>query len=174
MSAVKYFFDVPVYRLAEEKYYSDQNEFIDSTLFPKDDSYSAKLRELERNDRNINIAIRDHLWRIYGGSWRFNEIVGYIRLHFLGSQIRGEYFGVKKKRIVRTRRKLLEYQTWKLAPEINIPGDSTSAEIFILIMDYVVDCKKELKGRELDTEILEFIGPYTDWRQLWLDNLRSK
>ena len=40
----------------------------------------------------------------FGGAWKYNEIIGYIRLHFLGNQIRGEYWGVKAMCQVRTRR----------------------------------------------------------------------
>jgi hypothetical protein len=127
---VYYFFDVPVYRLEETTYYAKMNEYINQVLFPPSVPHSDRLREIEKQNPEANVAIREHLRQSYGGGWRYNEIVGYIRLHFLGSQIRGEYFGVRKKRIVRTRKRVLEYQTWKLAPEIEIPDNSTSAEIF--------------------------------------------
>jgi hypothetical protein len=169
MSPAKYFFDVPVYRLTQDRYNDEQNKFISDAMSPKGDPYIAALRERELKDPSINVGFRDHLWRSFGGCWRYNEIIGYIRLHFLGSQIRGEYFGVSKKRIVRTRRKILEYQTWKLAAEISIPNDSTSSEIFKIILEYLDDCRKELKGRYIHSAILESIGPYTDWRKLWLD-----
>jgi len=32
----------------------------------------------------------DHAFRKFGGAWNFNEIVGFVRLYVLGSQIRGE------------------------------------------------------------------------------------
>lgn len=158
MLADFYFFDVPVYRIEEDKYYSERDRWIDQILFPPNDPYSSKRREKELQDRNSLVGSRDCLERSYGGCWRYNETIGYIRLHFLGSQIRGEYYGVQKKRIVRTRTKILEYQTWKLAPEIEIPPQSKSEEIFGLIIEYVDDCRKELKGRFVDSKILETRG----------------
>ncbi len=97
-----------------------------------------------------------------------------MRLHFLGSQIRGEYFGVAKKRIVRTRTKVLESRTWKLAPEIAIPGASTSSDIFRLILEYVDRCRKELRGRYVDSELPETVGRHLDWRRLWEESWKPR
>ncbi|HYC16220.1 MAG TPA: hypothetical protein VEC94_03360 [Pseudolabrys sp.] len=171
MPADRYFYDVAVYRLSQEEYYSDQDQYIDSVLYPAGDPISDKLREMHRKDPSSAVTMRDHLWRSYGGAWIFNEIIGYIRLHFLGSQIRGEYFSVNKKRLVRTRRKLIEYQTWKLAPEIDIPTDATSQKIFEIILEYLEQCRNELPRRYIDSDLLKTIGPYTNWRALWLDSL---
>jgi len=154
MSAVQYIFDVPVYRLPEEKYYSERRKYIDEQIFPPNDPDTETRRQREQNNPGTYVAWHDHLERAFGGCWQFNEIIGYIRLHFLGSQIRGEYFGVKRKRIVRTRTKTLEYQTHKLAPEIQLPASATSEEIFRLMMEYLSDCRKELKGRHIDSELL--------------------
>ena len=98
---------------------------------------------------------------------RYNEVIGYIRLHFFGSQIRGDYFGVIADRIVRTRRKTFKYRTHKLAPEINIPPGAANSEIAELVKQYVNDCRKELPGgnrRYVDTELLDALAPHIDWR----------
>src|SRR4029077_5456422 len=97
-----YFYDIPVYRLPAKQYYAEMDQHIDTVLFPPNDPYSGALREMERKNPNENVALRDHFYRSYGGPWQFNETIGFIRLHFLGSQIRGAYFAVKRKRIVRT------------------------------------------------------------------------
>lgn len=173
MPSNEYFFDVPVYRIEERRYYAERDQWIDRILFPPNNPYSSVRREKELQDPKSLVGPRDHMQRSFDGCWRYNEIIGYIRLHFLGSQIRGEYYGVQNKRIVRTRKKILEYQTWKLAPEIEIPPDSKSEEIFGLIVEYVNDCRKELKGRRfVDSEILETIGPYIDWRAFWIASIR--
>jgi hypothetical protein len=143
------------------------NKYIDSVLFPDNSPYTQALREKDQADHNANLTIKDHLHHSFGGCWKFNEIIGYIRLHFLGTQIRGEYFGVKKKRIVKTRTKTLEYRTWKLAPEIEVPDEATDSDIFTFVMEYIADCKKELPRRHIDTELLEAMGPYVRWRELY-------
>jgi hypothetical protein len=156
-----YFFDVPVYRLPEEQYYQDRTKFIENFM-----SGDAGLRQFYETHRNEATRVNDHLATRFGGCWRFNEIVGHVRLHFLGSQIRGEYYGVRVRRFVRTRRKILEWQTHKLASEISVPPEATNAEIGALILKYVDECRSEMRGRYFDTETLAAIIPYMDWRRL--------
>lgn len=160
---VKYFFDVPVYRLERDKYYHERDAYIDGVLFPKDSQYAEELRARDKADPQLNTVMRDHLERSYGGCWEFNEIIGYIRLHFLGSQVRGEYFGVSRKRIVRTRTKTVEYQTWKLAPEVDIPQPLTQDGILNAIREYINDCRKELPSRYVDASMFEAIAGSVDW-----------
>lgn len=131
-----FFYDIPVYRLPEEKYYRERDVHINSILFPKDSPFSESMRQKDAADPDHYSAARDHLQRSYGGCWLYNEIIGYIRLHFLGSQVRGEYFSVRKKRIIRTRTKTIEYISSKLAPEINIPRPFTNKRIYCAILEY--------------------------------------
>lgn len=163
---ILYFYDIPVYRLPEEQYNRERNEHIDSMLFPEGDPYSQSLRQKEADDPSCNSAVRDHLQRSYGGCWKFNEIIGYIRLHFLGHQVRGEYFSIRKKRIVRTRTRVLEYLTWKLAPEVNIPRPYTNQGVYGAVLKYLADCRRELPRRSVDTELFEVIGKHVNWVDL--------
>lgn len=160
-----FFFDVPVYRLGRESYYKQRKEKID-----KDIRENFILGEFEKSFYERNPAqletVRDHLAKSYGGCWEFNEIVGYIKLYFLGSQIRGEYFGVKAKKIMKSRTKNFEWKTFKLAPEISIDANASSKEIFEAVEAYIEDCKRELKGRFCDTRILKTLAPFVDWRAL--------
>jgi hypothetical protein len=164
--SICYFYDVTVYRLDEKTYYSKRAIFIDEALFPKHSSDSDALRKRDNDNPRENMGFRDHLGRIYGGCWRFNETIGFIRLHFLGSQIRGDYFSVVRKRIVRTRTKTFEYRTWKLAPEIDLPAHGSNEDIFRTVLEYLSDCRNELPRRYIDAGLLEFIGPYIDWKRL--------
>jgi hypothetical protein len=167
--ASQYFFDIPVYRLPEERYYRERDKHVEGVVYPEDSPFNEVRREKEAADPHHNIAIRDHLQRAYGGCWRFNEIIGYIRLHFLGSQVRGEYYGVRKQRVVRTRTKTLEYITWKLAPEFDIPHPQTNAEIFETVRRYLNACRRELPERYLDTELFEGVGKHIDWCSLFAE-----
>ena len=102
----------------------------------------------------------------YGGEWEFNEIVGYIKLHILGNQIRGEYFTTTSNRKVRTRKKQYVQATHKLAPEVNLNRDSNNSEIYEKILEYVERCRLELPLRYIDDSHIKTIGPYIDWFQL--------
>jgi hypothetical protein len=168
---VRYFLDLPVYRITEDRYYSDRAAFVDRILFPPDASYSEQRRADEKKNPGSLAGIRDDFERAYGGCWRYNEIIGYIRLHFLGSQVRGEYYGVNRRRIVRTRTRQLEYRTWKLAPEVDVPRDATDSDIFAAVREYVEDCRTEVKGRFIDDSQLTTLGPYINWRELYQSEL---
>jgi hypothetical protein len=158
-----YFFDLPVYRLPYETYNADQDREV-----------AEQISNMKRGNPGYEppeatkLGIGQHQHEKYG-PWRFNEIIGYIRLHFLGSQIRGEYFSAEKKRNPLGRHRVFTYRTHKLAPELSIHPtiSATNAEIFEAVKQYVVACKKELtKGRVIDDSILMTIGPHMDWRGL--------
>lgn len=158
-----YFCDLPVYRLPEERYYAERDTFIDQIIFRSGSPDEAILRQRERRDPNVNDGIRDHLQKTYGGCWRFNEVIGQIRLHFLGTQVRGEYFAVGKQRIVRTRTKTFEYRTWKLAPEIDIAAPYGNSEVLGAIRQYIADCQRELPKRFIDTSMFEALATHFNW-----------
>ena len=101
MGPIFYFFDVPVYRLARKRYEDELEKSINKAMCP----HEMEQAFYEQNPKRA-MAFRDDMQKIYGGCWDYNEIIGYIKMHFLGSQIRGEYFGVKAKRIVKTRRNI--------------------------------------------------------------------
>ena len=160
--------DIPVYRLSSDEYYKQRSVYVDSmakkygsNLTSSDPVIAARLA---RTDEEF----RRHLCKTYGGEWRYNEVIGYVRLHLLGSQVRGAYWRVDAKRIVRTRKKIIEEPwDWKLAPETELPTKGSNNEIYLAILEHVEDCSKELKKRYLDTEQLTTIGPYVDWRALF-------
>ncbi|MFZ3207373.1 MAG: hypothetical protein WA140_00845 [Geobacteraceae bacterium] len=159
------FLDIPVYRLPEDHYYAERSAYADAEMTkhplpttPANPSSASRLLQ--------DAAMLDHLYQSYGGPWQYNEIIGHLRLHFLGSQVRAEYWRVQSKRIVRTRRKIFNFNHWKLAPETELPMDGASEEIFAAVMQHVQACKAELKGRYVDTSTLEALGPYIDWRGL--------
>lgn len=93
------FYVLPVYRLSEEKYEEQLNTHI------KNHPLFSEERE-SFYQRNPDIKTRDleDVKKEYGGAWRYNEIIGYIRLYFDGSQILGWYHVNDVKRHVKTRK----------------------------------------------------------------------
>ena len=161
--AHKYFYDLPVYRVARDHYYKERAEHIENVIFPLAGKNNDALRKLESEKPGLNDFLRNHLEKSYGGQWEFNEVIGYIRLHFLGTQVRGEYYAPSKKRIVRTRTKTLEFQTWKLAPEVDIELPVTNTTIRKAISEYIEACRKEVPRRFIDTGLFEAVSPHVDW-----------
>lgn len=162
-----YFYDVPVYRVAEDDYYRARDEFVEKTMYPGPTNHNEALRDLRKERSAQEAFMKEHCSNVYGGQWKFNEIIGYIRLHFCGTQIRGEWYRVKAKRIVRTRRKIFEWHDWKLALEIDVPSHADDKQIFELIMKYLRNCNTELQEKRfIDTSLLETIGPHVRWRDI--------
>ena len=157
MMDMLFFFDIPVYRLPKEKYYAERESSIEKQMYGTDPEEIAIRKAFYERNADSAILFRDHLEKTYGGPWDFNEIVGYIRLHFLGSQIRGELW---------TRQKLFLYQTHKVVPEKDIPFPASNEEIYRIICEYLEDAEKELNGRFVDTSTFERLGRYIDWNTL--------
>ena len=79
--SIKYFYDVPVYRLPKREYERKRHEYIENSLFPPDLWHRDELIARDKANPNENLGFRDLCTKSYGGAWIFNEIVGYIRLH---------------------------------------------------------------------------------------------
>ncbi len=170
MAGAKYFMDLPVYRLPEADYYQDREKYIESILFPADNPTFAEGSHKQRETDRARFDLRYELFaNSYGGPWPYNEIIGFIQLHFFGSQIRGDYWSHDAKRVVRTRTKRFKWQTHKLAPEMDLPRGGTNAEIFATVMRYVERCGHELEGRCIFTRDLEVLGPHLNWNGLLKD-----
>ena len=159
-----YFADIPVYRLTQERYIGEMDSFVEKEIQTSFGCDKAAESFCTRYPNRVD-AFRDDLCLTYG-VWDFNEIIGYIRLYFSGSQIRGEYWQMKGQKIRRTRRKIFERRTGKLAVEVDVPGQSTDQVICELIRSYLAGCAKELKGRHLDTSRFDATAPYVRWRDL--------
>jgi len=161
------FFDLPVYRLPPEKYHADMSKWIDESMYHGTPEHIAFTKAFHERNPEHKLRFEAHLNERYGGAWLYNEIIGYIRLHFLGSQVRGEYFAVKAKRIVSSRTKLFEFKTHKLALESEVPRHATNAEILGVIQEYIKDCATELKGRYIDDSLFNVMAPHVNWKALY-------
>jgi len=158
---------LPVYRLSRDKYYKERAMYVEGVMYRGHKEHVEVKKKFHAKYPELKVQFEDYLNNKYGGCWDFNEIVGFINLHFLGSQIRGEYFSVKAKRITRTRKKIFEYSTFKLAPELDVGLDSSNQEIFNVVIKYIADCYKELpKGRFINDRQFKTLGPFLDWRAL--------
>ncbi len=169
----KILLDVPVYRVSKEKYELRQREFITKQLKLNAGQYGE---EAYRRYPELKTQTESHLWNNYGGNWLYNEIIGFIRLFFLFNQVRGEYFSVEAKRIVRTRRKVFRPLGYEVTTPENISVGSSSHEIFDRIRIFLsrAQNEKELKKHFIDSSILENIGAHIDWNALLEEQFKTK
>jgi hypothetical protein len=76
---------------------------LKKTIFPQRRQYVEEVidRAGGRHERHPEIVrqIESHANRVYGGQWIYNEIIGFVRLYFDGSQVLGAYFRTSAKRI---------------------------------------------------------------------------
>lgn len=155
---------IPVYRIQREAYYEQRGAFTEKIIFGGSDAEFK--REYCKVNPDYLSNYKDAIHAKYGGSWEYNEIIGFIKLHILGSQIRGEYWQDDKKRFVKSRSKQFKYVTHKLAPENSFYKEAPNIEIYQAICSYVDDCREELKNRYIDDSNLKNIGKYVDWKSL--------
>ncbi len=162
---MKVFFDIPIYRVTRSKYESAQRSFIQREISADGD---RNVQEMYRRNPAHKKSMERHFGEIYGRCWRFNEIVGFVRLHFFFTQIRGEYWRVTAKRITRTRKKVFAHFAHKVTDEIEVPAGSTNRKIYSLIQKYLTRAQSErhLKIFYFDKSVFENVGPYIDWNAL--------
>lgn len=159
-----YFMVLPVYRISEEIYNSELNSHIEKQLNIAD--------FVQNEDSDIKRSFEQYLRSTYGGAWEFNEIIGFIKLYFFGSQIRGEYWAVKAKRIFKTRNKEYEYKTHKLYMELSV-REKTNESILATVKEYISGCKRELnRRRHIDLREFERLAPHINWVDLYESNKR--
>ena len=161
----KYFSELAVYRIEREEYFRQQDKKL------KNDYEVMTCGCGKNNQYTYEEFLKKNggwLTKQDGGGWRYNEIIGFIRLYFSGSHILGEYFQTDTQRIVKTRKKQFIYKTYKLVPEMDV-WNKTDEEIYETICDYISECKKELKNRYIDTTNFKCIGQYVKWNKLLRD-----
>lgn len=147
----KYLFEIPVYRLGESDYYKK--------LIDYKNSINSKLA----------ISMSDAcLHKQYGGDWRYNEIIGFLRFYRYGSnQIRCDYAETDAVKKTRTRKKLFENISDIYCAE-PFTISSSNVDLAKTMRNAIEHCEIRLKkkNRVLDKELFENAVDFIDWRSL--------
>lgn len=155
-----YFLDIPIYRCTSERHAQEMEDekqrLLNLGLLYDDEipeSYVAGVQRL----------FESSVWY----PWRYNEIIGWIRLFALGFQIRGEYWFIRAKRIRRDLRRKRVYYSGKTF-EHSFHPDESAAKIYEEICRELERLQDErpFKGRHLDLDTFRTIGSFIKWRQL--------
>jgi len=168
MAPERYLFDLAIYRISEkkfiERYSADLERYYDSTW--PGQGRNAVPQELQE-------SVDGHFWENYGMPWRFNQVVGWLRIYTLGSQVRGELWFTEATRLVR--RRSPPPMRWRgKAFELHTFIEETSEEIFLNVR---AEIEREIRalGRRrivVDLECFENVAPRLDWKEL-LHGLRT-
>jgi hypothetical protein len=165
----RYFFEVPVYRLTEGDYQEQREKWVKARIYSaeKSEHYLSVKRSFHEKHPDKLLEEHSHGRKRYGGDWRYNEIIGFIRLWFQGTRVGCDYYRVEAKHIVRTRRKQFDGWPGSLAASASIPINTPSTGVYAIIRDFLERCARELPGRYIDLEHLDMLALYVDWSALY-------
>lgn len=115
---------------------------------------------------NIRMQVEQHFWETYGGPWQYNQVIGWVRLYVLGSQIRGDLWEMTGKRLHRKSRNQIRHLG--KAFEISFTPDESSEQIRDKIEEELERIQNEWgkKKRILDLQCFRTIASCIDWRKL--------
>jgi len=159
-----YFFDIPVYRCAVDKH-TKEMEIEKRNLVKIFEDSDFTQEGIRLSYSNLENHFDRNLWY----SWRFNEIIGWIRLFVCGTQLRGELWWVSSKRIIKRGKK--EFRWYGKAFESQRIERENSNKIFEILyrcLNQLIN-ERPCKGRYIDLDLFLTLGPYINWRKL-IDN----
>jgi hypothetical protein len=165
MAAIQ-FCDLPIYRLSAARYGEELRQLTHKIIYDPPGTLFPTTEEMKAQSR---ANLLGHFQRKFG-QWRFNEVVGYVRLSMVHRHVQGAYFGRRVMepglrhdapiaREVRTRTKVF-LSGFSLAPPQPIPPGSTNAQCLGIINEYVRACRRALPRRLFDDQWLREVGPF--------------
>ncbi|MEI6711876.1 MAG: hypothetical protein WCK88_07015 [bacterium] len=158
------FFSIPIYRCSEKQYLKELEEERERLR----KFFKSSLPETLKNTYDVGPLVERSLnWKC----WKYNEIIGFIELYILGSQIRGSLFFIESKRIRKDiKKKKIVYLGKVFESSIH---NLYSIDIFKLLMEElnrVQISNSKLKNRYVDVSGIMKIGPHVDWKELVKNN----
>ena len=164
-----YFHDLPIYLLSEMDY-DEELRTLTHKLIPEPPITRSPAAKAADEDARVDLFAH---YQRYFGKWRFNEVVGYVRLFIVHRHVQGTYFGRRVRetgprhdepitREVRTRTKIFRKGNPLLAAR-HIPPGSNNEQCLSIVNEYVRACSEALPRRHLDLEWLREVGPYVNW-----------
>ncbi len=159
----KYLVDIPIYRCSVEKHTQELDEAKKKRLQYLIDLHGPKVK-----NSNSYEWIGNDFDRRSWYPWRYNEVIGWIRIYALGDQARGELWFTNAKRIRSDLKNKKIFYIGK-AFEMAVFKSQSSKDIFNAICEELVLQEKvaPIKGRYLDKDMFYRIGKFINWRQIF-------
>jgi hypothetical protein len=151
----RYFFEIPIYRCSREAHHA--------AIERKRDRFATLPLASAPSDR-----LRDIFNERYFTEWAYNEVVGWIRVFWLGPQLRAEYHLAKGARHLLAQHR--RFECCEKLFETDIPDDASNAEIVAEFRRELAGAMrvKHLKGFVVDLTAFDNLAPHVDWRSLML------
>ena len=156
-----YFFDIPIYRL-------DPTRFAEETERERARYVSGAISEMSNAAAEL---VRPQVERDYdkrkSHDWRFNDVIGWVRLYVLGTQIRGELHWLRAKRIGRHVSDRIYFESGKLF-EGSVDLRWSSQKLLQTIKRRLkeISSSGKIRGRFVDLETFNAIAPHVNWKAL--------
>lgn len=151
------YFEILIYTVSQEELVERVKRQTDRTMQSVPDFGNGFWQEQKESE------IARHLYPI-----RYNEIVGAIEVHKLGSQLRADWWFTEKQKVMVGGRSQGEIKHIGKLIEIDYScTPMSSAEIFEDFREALVaevKANRRLKRRYLDFETFNRVGPLLDWR----------
>ncbi|CAH8232054.1 conserved hypothetical protein [Vibrio aestuarianus] len=137
----KELFELPVYRIDEDTYYSELREYISSNQLMSPE-YTRKK---------------------FGGDWQYNEVIGFLRFYVSGkSQVRCEYWQTDTKRKIKTRKKQFVMTSDSFCIR-NFNPNADNEVLKSMLLDCIEHCRVNLPRRHIDMRIFMETFNFIDW-----------
>lgn len=150
------FFEIPIYRCSLSSH---------STYMIKEEQKFAPNENKEKFPSSYNSAY-NHFHKELWYAWKYNEIVGYLNLYIMGSQLRGDVWFINNQRINKGIIKK-KFRLLGKSFEKQIPRSKSSSEIFEFIIDTLTSHNKlDYKKYHFDLKTIRVIGQFVDWVEL--------
>jgi hypothetical protein len=160
----RYVFEIAIYAYRHTHFLERRQKQLDEHL-----SWLTHVSgEVTRNEAPTVFTNAEHYFITKYGGWRYTQIIGWLRLYILGTQVRGEAWFVQAKRITRTM-KYRKFRHFGKAFELEFGfEDLSSIDIYnqILVELENLTKVKPYKGRYIDLEAFRNIAPFVNWRQI--------
>jgi len=162
-----YFLEVSVYRLTKENYCVEMDKYLKKRGSPRKEvtaqdilrEAKGELSAIEQLDKTI---LQTNI-QSFGGGWRYNEIIGYLRFYQDGSRIKVEYWQHQAQRVRRTRKKFFVRKSYKIS-EKKVKNKNDSKEINKAIHYCLkISIRALSKKFYFDTENFHSMSSHIDW-----------
>ncbi len=161
-----YLFDLPIYRQAEGRFYEDLRLYTEARLKRAIDSHGIAR---ERVPDSV-LGIEERSREACHAPWRFNQVVGWVRVYALGFSIRGELWWTTEK-YVRRRPVKRRIENIGKAFELSVFPSESDEDIVKRLRHILPSSTKGLRrrGLVLDTDTFERLSSYLPWRRILSD-----
>ena len=163
-SPERYFFELPIYRVSESVYSAEFHRHLARFWDETERMHGRAREEIFSDDQRA--LIQEQQWRNFGGPWRYNQVVGWVRLFVLGFQIRGEYWMVTSQRLTRRGRRDFRYSSHAFT--FNCSHGMSSDEIRDAVVIELAEFQRECRNGRLflDVTCFDNAAQCIDWRRI--------